>query len=85
MYDGMYAQISPSPRHRLTITVSQELREVLGQIAPPRKMSYWLEEAAWQRIQSDRDSDLDGIGALVDADEDLSDLDGSPRWSGLVD
>ena len=88
----MYASVmaadedtSRSRRHRLTITVSAELFEKLQVVAGPRKMSYWLEDAAWQRIRAERDRDLIGVGALVDAEEDLADLEAQPRWSGLAD
>jgi hypothetical protein len=72
-----------APRRRLTITVSAELHAVLGETAGPRRVSYWLEEAAWRRIRDERDRDLSGIGALVDAEEDLTELGAGPRWSGF--
>lgn len=82
MNDG---DMNPSPaRHRLTVTVTPELLSVLREVAGPRRISHWLEEAAWQRIRSEQDRDLAGIGALVDADEDLADISQPPRWSGLA-
>jgi hypothetical protein len=72
-------------RHRLTITVSAELFSTLRDVAGSRKISSWMEEAAWRRLHAERDLDLVGIGSFVDADEDRADLGASPKWSGLVD
>lgn len=72
-------------RHRLTITISTDLFSTLREVAGSRKISSWMEEAAWRRLRAERDRDLIGIGAQVDADEDLADLGGPPRWSGLAD
>lgn len=82
---ALYAMSHPNERHRLTITVSSELRDMLQVVAGPRRISYWIEEAAWRRIRADQDRDLEGVGQLVDSEEDLADLDASPKWSAFVD
>ena len=74
-----------SSRHRLTISVSSELYETLKVVAGPRKMSDWLEVAAWRRLRADQDRDLIGVGQLVEPEEDLADLGASPQWSTLAD
>lgn len=40
-----------SPRHRLTITVTDLLYEELCRLAGPRRISEWMEDAAWRKIQ----------------------------------
>ena len=37
-------------RHRLTITVTMPLYEQLCELAGPRGISRWMEDAAWRRI-----------------------------------
>lgn len=37
-------------RHRLTITVTMPLYEQLCELAGPRRISQWMEDAAWQKI-----------------------------------
>jgi hypothetical protein len=73
-------------RHRLTITVSMSLYEQLCQLAGPRRLSQWMEDAAWRKIISTRDE------APTETEPDrggkgMSSLHGLPpppwRWSPL--
>ena len=77
------AMAAAPDRHRLTITISRELLEILRVEAGSRRISHWLEEAAWRRLRAERDRDLIGIGTLVETQEDLADLGFSPKWSNL--
>lgn len=39
-------------RHRLTITVTDSLYEELCELAGPRRISQWMEDAAWRKIRT---------------------------------
>ena len=41
-------------RHRLTITVTVSLYEELCDLAGPRRISEWMEDAAWRKIRARR-------------------------------
>jgi len=41
-------------RHRLTITVTMPLYEQLCELAGPRRISQWMEDAAWRKIGAPR-------------------------------
>ncbi|MCE2531568.1 MAG: hypothetical protein J4F44_03670 [Acidimicrobiia bacterium] len=47
-------------RHRLTITVTMPLYEQLCELAGPRRISQWMEDAAWRKIRA-----LDGEDAPI--------------------
>ena len=82
---GVVGSTTAMARHRLTITVSQELYATLQEVAGPRRFSAWLEEAAWERVARLRDAELSGIGLLVDAEDDRSDLGLPSRSRGRGD
>lgn len=74
-------------RHRLTITVTMALYEELCVLAGPRRLSQWMEEAAWAKIHSP------AAGMLTESDDDpgehgVSPLDGLAAapwcWSPLL-
>jgi len=44
-------------RHRLTITVTDSLYDELCELAGPRRISQWMEDAAWRKIRTLRDGD----------------------------
>ncbi|MDE0653410.1 MAG: hypothetical protein OXI26_07135 [bacterium] len=47
-----------SRRHRLTITVTLALYEELCELAGQRRISRWMEDAAWRKIQSLRAEEI---------------------------
>ena len=74
-------------RHRLTITVTMPLYEQLCELAGPRRISQWMEEAAWRRIRDMRDGDdrtTSGAGAVPGEAAPAPGLPPPPwRWSPL--
>ena len=39
-------------RHRLTITITMSLYRELCELAGPRRLSAWMEDAAWRKIRT---------------------------------
>ncbi len=76
-----------SQRHRLTITITLELYEKLCRLAEPRRMSHWMEDAAWRKIRDLAEGDGPAELPTRSAELDNRPLPGRPiplwRWSPL--
>ncbi|MCY3662091.1 MAG: hypothetical protein OXH28_04585 [bacterium] len=74
-------------RHRLTITVTMPLYEQLCELAGPRRISQWMEDAAWHKIRALRGGGAptaSGAGGLPGDPVPVPELPPPPwRWSPL--
>lgn len=74
-------------RHRLTITVTMPLYEQLCELAGPRRISQWMEDAAWRKIGEQRGADspnATGAGGVPGVRAPAPELPPPPwRWSPL--
>ena len=76
-----------SRRHRLTITVTMSLYEELCELAGPRRISQWMEDAAWHKIRSSHGGDIPPAPDTRTAPAEPASLPGLPPppwcWSPL--